>query len=1164
MGTLAGSSTAGILDGLASNSRRLFDAPICVILALEGQDLLVAATAGLPPDAQPLPLIPLGKSISGRLATEATAGIINDLSEYAAWIPDNLEAHYTGSLAYAPLKIGEELVGLLILSRPLPARPFSKDDLPSITAYAELAAIVLKHDRSEETIARALARTKADVRTMRDNLQKETESSALLKRALIEAEEDYYELTARANDGIAIVQDGRVQYANPKLLCMVGLNSELLDDIPVSDIVCAEHVEQMEGALGEMAGPKPVSGLVEVSLRHQDGSRVPAEVNFARITYRKGPALLLIIRDITERRRGEAALRAAEERFRWTLDNMLEGCQIVGSDWRYVYLNASAVAHARLPREEMLGRTMMEAYPGIERTEMFSALRRCMEERLPGRIDNEFHYSDGSSAWFSLSIMPIPEGICVFSNDITERKQADAAAKRRLSYRMIRASIASLAVKIQDADEFKKRCLTLVGKAFGVTRACLVVCRGDGEGFDEACAWVARGPDSEARRLGHIPRDAVPWLFDQMKKNRVVRFESIADMPGELERQFFETHGVASVLAAPVFVHREAVGFLAILNDGIRYPWTQDDADVVVAAAGTIAAVTARREAEESLRESETRLRTVLQSAQDGVIMMNPDGSIGMWNAAAARMFGYSADEVLGKNLHEVLAPQCFLDAHRRAFPEFCRTGEGAAVGTVVQLIGVRKGGEEFPLELSLSGVHLNDGWYAIGTVRDITDRKKAEAALRASAVEWETSFNAISDAVCVLGRDRRIVRWNEAMKDLVGELVGKANPEIAGSVCCELLHGQLAPVEGCPVMRMTETTSREDAEFRMGDKWIKATADPITDDAGNVVGAVHIISDITAARAAEENRERMQAHLLQAQRLESIGQLAAGIAHEINTPAQYSGDNMRFIHQACSLVWNLLDKYGGLLASVREGKAGPEVIADVHAAQGKIDLDFMRDEVPKAIEQALDGIERISSIVGAMKEFSHPGPADKVPIDINRCVSTTVTISRNEWKYVADLVTDFDESLPHVPCLQGPFNQALLNLIVNAAHAIGAAPIPGEPPTAGRSSTLGEKGTITVSTRRDGEWAEIRVADTGTGIPEAVRSRIFEPFFTTKEVGKGTGQGLAICRSIIVDKLGGTITFETEVGRGTVFIIRLPLQPSAEESGQACEQGHEEAHTVC
>ena len=166
------------------------------------------------------------------------------------------------------------------------------------------------------------------------------------------------------------------------------------------------------------------------------------------------------------------------------------------------------------------------------------------------------------------------------------------------------------------------------------------------------------------------------------------------------------------------------------------------------------------------------------------------------------------------------------------------------------------------------------------------------------------------------------------------------------------------------------------------------------------------------------------------------------------------------------------------------------------------------------------------------MKDFSHPGSEDKTPLDLNRAIESTITVARNEWKYIADLETDFDPALPPVPCLPGEFNQAVLNLIVNAAHAIAAKFGDG----------AGGKGLITVKTRRDGDWADLRICDSGTGIPEAARGRIFEPFFTTKEVGKGTGQGLAIARSVVVDKHGGTIAFETESGKGTTFIVRLPL----------------------
>ena len=169
------------------------------------------------------------------------------------------------------------------------------------------------------------------------------------------------------------------------------------------------------------------------------------------------------------------------------------------------------------------------------------------------------------------------------------------------------------------------------------------------------------------------------------------------------------------------------------------------------------------------------------------------------------------------------------------------------------------------------------------------------------------------------------------------------------------------------------------------------------------------------------------------------------------------------------------------------------------------------------------------------MKEFSHPGVTEKTPIDLNHAIETTIAVSRNEWKYVAEVVTDLDQDLPPCSVLARPAEPGLLNIVVNAAHAIGDT----------TESGAGARGTITVSTRRDDDWVEIRISDTGAGIPEEIRSQIFDPFFTTKAVGKGTGQGLSIARSVIVDKHGGALRFESVAGEGTTFIIRLPLAGS-------------------
>jgi signal transduction histidine kinase len=180
------------------------------------------------------------------------------------------------------------------------------------------------------------------------------------------------------------------------------------------------------------------------------------------------------------------------------------------------------------------------------------------------------------------------------------------------------------------------------------------------------------------------------------------------------------------------------------------------------------------------------------------------------------------------------------------------------------------------------------------------------------------------------------------------------------------------------------------------------------------------------------------------------------------------------------------------------------------------------------------------------MKDFSHPGSDQKEVIDINKAIESTLTVSHNEWKYNAELVTDFDAVLTAVPCYPGEFNQVILNMIVNASHAIADC----------RDGDSDELGTITIATRLDDGYAEVRISDTGAGMPEAVRKRIFEPFYTTKGVGKGSGQGLAIAYTVIVDKHGGTIEVDSEPDKGTTFIIRLPMRDSSSETETVNAEG--------
>ncbi len=311
-------------------------------------------------------------------------------------------------------------------------------------------------------------------------------------------------------------------------------------------------------------------------------------------------------------------------------------------------------------------------------------------------------------------------------------------------------------------------------------------------------------------------------------------------------------------------------------------------------------------------------------------------------------------------------------------------------------------------------------------------------------------------------------------------------------------------------------------------------------EDAHALLHAAHEALKHEALARQDAERELQHAH-----KLEAVGRLAAGIAHEINSPVQFVGDSIAFLRDSTEDMLEVLEKHQVLRRAVLASEGPQELSALATAAdraEANADLAYVAEHAPKALERALDGLGRVARIVRSMKEFAHPDHTEMTPADINRAIETTLTIARNEYKYVADVETDLSE-LPPVRCHLGDVNQAILNVIVNAGHAI-AEVVQGTE----------RRGRISIATRREGDAVVIAIADTGSGIPPEIRPRIFEPFFTTKEVGRGTGQGLAIARSIVVAKHGGSLTFETEVGKGTTFYLRLPIDglPASETDAAA------------
>jgi len=414
----------------------------------------------------------------------------------------------------------------------------------------------------------------------------------------------------------------------------------------------------------------------------------------------------------------------------------------------------------------------------------------------------------------------------------------------------------------------------------------------------------------------------------------------------------------------------------------------------------------------------------------------------------------------------------------------------------------------------------------------EAASRVKGELLAELKAAHAETELFLRSIPSILIGLDVRgcITRWNLTATNTFSvddrSVQGRAiedcgirwlNPDMKGEIARWLGTETSYRCDNLPYEREGET------------RLLGLNVLPILTESDSPTGFIITGADVT-------ERMGLELQLRQAQKLEAIGQLAAGIAHEINTPTQFVGHNIRFLKDSWDSIADFLNFCGTVQAECATGPVPPEHLQQFSELHQKCDLEYLLKHIPDAIDNSLEGVSRVAKIVKGFKEFSHPGSEGKRVINLNQAIETTISVSRHEWKYCADLVTAFDADLPLVPCLVGEFNQVILNLIINSSHAIGSVV---------EKNGQG-KGTITISTRRDGEWARIAVADTGAGIPVEIRSRVFEPFFTTKEVGKGTGQGLALAHAAIVNRHHGQLWFESELGQGTTFFIRLPLEMGA------------------
>jgi PAS domain S-box-containing protein len=525
------------------------------------------------------------------------------------------------------------------------------------------------------------------------------------------------------------------------------------------------------------------------------------------------------------------------------------------------------------------------------------------------------------------------------------------------------------------------------------------------------------------------------------------------------------------------------------------------------------------------LTERNQLFEVITENAADMIAVTDCAGNQLYNSPAYQTVLGYSLEELKATSSVEQIHPedrQRVLEAAEKAR----LTGRGERLKYRIR----HKNGTWRTLESVTTAIPNEAGQIEKLVIvnRDITDRERAEETRNRSDQLFRSIAENSADLIAVVDKDGHRIYNNPTYE----RLLGYTQEELKHTISFQQIHPDDRPLVTRAAEQALKTGVGQIVEYRMQRKdgtyvTLESHGSFIRDSRGEIEASVISARDISDRRMAMQN-----------EKLSAIGQLAAGIAHEINTPVQYVSDNIAFL----SDIWNQIDAAMAFCLT----PAHASITSDsrpsgaVTSAGPPEEWDWLRQEVPKAISQSLEGIRRMSKILGAMRRFSHTGGGEREHVDLNEALDATLTIVQNQIKHIADVQTDYQVNLPRLECYADEMNQVFLNLIVNATHAIREA----------SKKQARERGKLTIRTRQIDDDVQIEIQDNGTGIPLPACARIFEPFFTTKQVGEGTGQGLTICHDIVVRKHHGNIWFDTELDRGTTFFIRIPIQFDAVTGG--------------
>lgn len=748
---------------------------------------------------------------------------------------------------------------------------------------------------------------------------------------------------------------------------------------------------------------------------------------------------------------------------------------------RMVAVNRAAEIAVGIKREALVGHTLDECFPGLRAQGVPQTYARVVRTGIPVDL-GEIPYGDErlAQAWYRVTASPLPDQhLAVRFENITSRHELETRLDEGRQW--LTALLHHTQAGIQVVDTQRHRVVHVNPAAQAIM------------GRPEAA--ILNKPCRECLCPGEPD-----GCLAEGDPSRPVRRECVVRCPDGSTK--------------PVLVS--------------VVPFVLSDRHYVIE---TLTDISELRRSEAAQHEAESRYRLLFEETSEGVFETALDGTLLDVNDAFARIFGFASREgMIGTN-----AAALYVDPSDRI--KYRRRMEQHEAVHQYPIRMWHRDGTQRHCRISANVVRDAAGRVVAyrGILHDVTEEKNAQSQLRRAHADIERLLSSMSSILVSASSDGVVQQWNAAATRVLGlaaqEAVGRPISE-----CLPLVEMEnvIEALRTCRDER--RQVALDQVRFRRPDGAegiLGLTLTPMLDDKGRFDGVLALGADVT-------ERKRLETQLSQAQKLEAIGRLSAGIAHEINTPLQYVGDNARFLQESIEDVVDFLS----VAKSLTQKAEGSETAARLAETAERIDLEYLLKEMPLAISQSIEGVDRVSQIVRAMREFSHVGRDTPQTVDINEALRSTLTVARNEWKYTSDVIHDLADDLPPVLCRAGEINQALLNIVINAAHAVREAV---------EARGDGVKGSIRVQTRRLPEGSEagtgvvIRITDSGVGIPPGIRERIFEPFFTTKAVGEGTGQGLTIAHDIIARRCGGAIRFDSKVGVGTTFEITLPSQPPAD-----------------